>query len=397
MYVIYQYTDCNYKNIEKLTVAPDTHVCKATLRLGLINEEEFHSSNVQLIVIERWQNLFKDTPYKPIDIHTPLWLWSRNGFKSLESDISFNDILSTCRYVYEHSLYVKINEEQVEQLVHNFDFEGSKHWLASNPFGLLDLEVNDIVNFLVIYDSIDCSFWGNPKWTVDSDMGKIDGAFALMYSLIKLRSKKGHLDFEKISYNEFTKFLKGNVDFPLLRERYDTVKQVSKVINSKMNGNFYNFIKDVRSDIELFNIIIKYFPSFQDVRVYNNKTIYFYKLAQLLISDILHIREMKEHIQVDYSNLVGCADYKIPQVLRGLNILIYNETLAAIVDNKQEIRENSIYEIEIRANMIVAINMIKKKLGDKVISIDVNDFVWSLGQQKSLKFSPYHLTRTMSY
>ncbi len=83
LYVIYQYTDRKYKNIESLTVAPDTHVCKATLKLGLITEEEFNSSNVQLIVINRWQELFKDTKYKPIDIHTPLWLWSRNGFKEV--------------------------------------------------------------------------------------------------------------------------------------------------------------------------------------------------------------------------------------------------------------------------------------------------------------------------
>ena len=83
LYVIYQYTDRNYKNIESLTVAPDTHVCKSTLKLGLITEEEFNSSNVQLIVINRWQELFKDTKYKPIDIHTPLWLWSRNGFKEV--------------------------------------------------------------------------------------------------------------------------------------------------------------------------------------------------------------------------------------------------------------------------------------------------------------------------
>ena len=84
MYVIYQYTDRKYKNIEKLTVAPDTHVCKATHKLGLITEDEFNSNNVQQIVIDRWQELFKDTKYKPIDIHTPLWLWSRNGFKEVK-------------------------------------------------------------------------------------------------------------------------------------------------------------------------------------------------------------------------------------------------------------------------------------------------------------------------
>lgn len=84
LYVIYQYTDRKYKNIEDLTVAPDTHVVKATHRLGLISDDELNSSNVQTIVIERWKNLFINTKYKPIDIHTPLWLWSRNGFKKIK-------------------------------------------------------------------------------------------------------------------------------------------------------------------------------------------------------------------------------------------------------------------------------------------------------------------------
>lgn len=81
LYVIYQYTSQEYKDIENLTVAPDTHVCKASLKLGVINEEEFSSSNVQKIVINKWEETLKNTEYKPIDVHTPLWLWSRNGFK----------------------------------------------------------------------------------------------------------------------------------------------------------------------------------------------------------------------------------------------------------------------------------------------------------------------------
>lgn len=84
LFVIWQYTDAKYKNIENLTVAPDTHVVKATHRLGLIDEEELNRSNVQLIVIKRWNDLLKNSKYKPIDIHTPLWLWSRNGFKEIE-------------------------------------------------------------------------------------------------------------------------------------------------------------------------------------------------------------------------------------------------------------------------------------------------------------------------
>lgn len=398
LYVIWQYTDRNYKNIEALTVAPDTHVIKATYKLGLITEDELEKSNIQEIVIERWNELFKGTKYKPIDIHTPLWLWSRNGFKALEDKNKLEKVLDTCSYVYENSKHVRIDINKVKVLAKDNRFnEKTAHWLSSNPYGILDLDVEDIINFLVIYDSIDCSFWGDPKWTIKTAKGDIDGAIALMYALQKLKEHKGNLDFEKITFEEFSEALKGNVEIPLLEERYKVVSQVSKVINQKMQGNFYHYIKNITKDIVLFNTIINNFSSFEDIRIYDNKTIYFYKLAQLLTSDILHIRSLKEEITVDCSNLVGCADYKIPQVLRGPGILVYDKELSELVDNKKEVEENSIYEVEIRANMIVAINLIKKELNDKVDAIDINDIIWSFSQDKTKKLLPYHLTRTLSY
>lgn len=87
LYVLWQYTDITYTNMNDLSVAPDTHVVKATHRLGLITDDEFQRSDVQLIVIARWKELFEGTKYKPIDIHTALWLWSRNGFATLKEDL----------------------------------------------------------------------------------------------------------------------------------------------------------------------------------------------------------------------------------------------------------------------------------------------------------------------
>lgn len=83
LYVLHQYTDRRFVNLDALTVAPDTHVCQASLKLGLISEEAYHSSAVQAIVTDAWRDLLKNTPYKPIDIHTPLGLWSRNGFPEI--------------------------------------------------------------------------------------------------------------------------------------------------------------------------------------------------------------------------------------------------------------------------------------------------------------------------
>ena len=95
--------------------------------------------------------------------------------------------------------------------------------------------------------------------------------------------------------------------------------------------------------------------------------------------------------------MVGCSDYKIPQVLRALGILEYSKDLENLVDNKKEIKINSVYEVEIRSNMIVVIDKIKKLLNNKVCAIDINDYIWKQSRNKYLHLKPYHLTRTINY
>lgn len=307
------------------------------------------------------------------------------------------NIIICCNYVSKNSKHVTINEEKLNLFVENIKDIKMNHWLSSSPFGLLDLSDETIINFLLIYESINFSFWGEPKWTIDRNIGKLDGSIALLYVLLQYVKESKSTDFSNISKKDFLKILKGNIKIPLFEERFKIIKEVSAIVNDKMQGNFYQYIKDITSDIELFETIIANFPSFKDERLYNKQTIYFYKLAQLLTSDILHIREQKEKIKVNYTHLVGCADYKIPQILRQFGILNYDNNLAKIVDNHSEISINSIYEVEIRANMITVINMINKKLNYKYCRIDINDFIYMQKNNKNFKMKPYHLTRCTNY
>lgn len=80
LYVITQYSNTKLKNSHAITVAPDTHVIQASLKLGVINKDEMLKSNIREVVAQRWADILKDTDIQPIDIHTPFWLWSRNGF-----------------------------------------------------------------------------------------------------------------------------------------------------------------------------------------------------------------------------------------------------------------------------------------------------------------------------
>lgn len=306
-------------------------------------------------------------------------------------------IIESCKYVADNSQTVKINNEKLDIFTKNMKKVEAKHWLTFSPYNLMELPIEIIVNFLLVYEAIDFSFWGQPKWTIDIDYGKEDGSIALLYVMLKWIRDRNSTDFSNITKVEFKEILKGNVEIPLFEERYNIIRNISKVVNEKMNGDFYKFTKNITNDKELFNIIIEHFSDFKDERIYNDKKVYFYKLAQLLTSDILHVREIKENIKVDYSNLIGCADYKIPQVMRGLGILEYDDTLSKIIDNKKEIELNSKYEVEIRANMLIVIDLIKKKLDNKVCAIDINDYIWSQGKNKDICLKPYHLTRTTNY
>ncbi len=303
-------------------------------------------------------------------------------------------IEETTKFVSQNSKDVRINYNRLDEIIEVFDLSKNKHWLESNPFGILDMDVKNIINFLLIYHTIgDYCFWGEPKWTIKITEGELDGSFAMMYLVIN-RLKSGK-NFD-MSFEEFSDFLKANTEIPLLEDRYNNLVLMNKFL--RKNGNdFYSLIKDIYDDKTLFEYVISNLEYFKDESEYKEEKIYFYKRAQLLVSDVLHIREKLENVKVDYSNLCGCADYKIPQVMRCFGILEFSRELSNLVDNKVELKEDSNMEVEIRANDIVVIDYIYKKLNKRLTRMDINDYIWLLGQDKSKMVKPYHRTLTNHY
>ncbi len=310
-------------------------------------------------------------------------------------------VLETSKFVVDNAKHVKINYDKANELIDELLKFDNVHYLTKVPYGVYDMSTRDIINFLLIYDSIDFSFLGNPKWTINVNGKDLDGGIALLHCIFNMFDGRDSLEvykqLENMTLEDFKEILKGNIDIPLLEERYKIVSSIAEIVNKKMNGSFYDYIKDMNTDQEIFKTILNNFSGFEDTRTYKGQTVYFYKLAQLLTSDILHVIENKEQKEVDYSNLLGCADYKIPQVMQGFGILEYDTKLSSLLETKTEIEENSEYEVEIRASMIVVINYIWEQIDKSIDRIDINDFIWNKGQDKTKKYKPYHLTRTKSY
>jgi len=79
-FILKQYGCVDLKNSEFIEIAPDTHVTKCSVLLGVITKEEAEKLSKEQIS-ERWRSLLKGSRINPIDMHPPLWFWSRNDFK----------------------------------------------------------------------------------------------------------------------------------------------------------------------------------------------------------------------------------------------------------------------------------------------------------------------------
>jgi len=319
---------------------------------------------------------------------------------------NMNRIIETCKFVVDNSQHVKINSEKVDEFVNYFNHSHIKHWIDESPFNLRKLNPKDRLHFLLVFNSISFSYWGDPKWKIIYHSEEVDGAYGMISAIARaVENKIPILDakfLSEIKEDELSKILEGNVQIPLFEERLNILREIGTTLLEKFDGDFTNLIKKANGDSQkLLSLIIENFSSFEDSSTFNGKRVYFYKRAQLLVADIVQAFNGHEFGKLkNIDKLTACADYKLPFVLRRLGIFSYSDYLADKIDNQIQIDKDSEEEVELRANTIWVVELIKQKVKKKIAhadSIHVNDHIWILGQEKLKNDKPYHLTRTTSY
>jgi len=313
-----------------------------------------------------------------------------------------NPVLKSVKPVIEESKEVRINRNNLIKFCHKFQTREFKFWLNELPFDFPKLTKKEELNFLFILDSLQFCFWGSPKWTVEYKGEFYDGSWGLLASLVRAIEKGFEIlnlkYLVRIPEKDLRGIFSGNTEIPLFKERLKILRENSKILIEKFNGNFENLIKTEKEDaLKILNLITNNFPSFNDSAIYKEHKVFFHKKAQLLIAEISK-RKLAKIKNID--KLTALADYKIPLVLKELGILKYSQNLTKKINNKIQIPVGSEEEIEIRANNIWAIELMKNELKSKfpkINALDIDFHLWMLGQNESFKGKPYHLTRTIFY
>lgn len=325
------------------------------------------------------------------------------------------DILKTTAYVVDHARSVKINSDAIKRVADALVDKRVKPPEWNYEYHFHDGKPRT-VNYLFLLDTLNFCFWGKPQWLIMYKGKRLNGYWALAAAL-KRAAEENPLALDadywtRISPRELDHILRGSGKIPLFAERWRNVRELGAVLQNLWQDQAVRLVEHAQHDAaQLARRVAENFSSFNDIAVYDNREVRFFKRAQIVVTDLWGAFGGKDWGKFEnIDQLTAFADYKLPQILRAWGILRYAPSLARKVDSQVELSAGSPDEIEIRAATLWAVELLREQLavrGRDLWSIQVDWILWDASQKKNLpkvvkpsqgsQLKPYHRVRTIYY
>jgi len=141
-----------------------------------------------------------------------------------------NKVLESTKFVYDNSQHVKANSEKIDDFCEYFNNNHIKHWFNEAPFDIKKLEPEDRLHFLLVFNSISFSYWGDPKWKIQYNNEELDGAYGMIGAIGRAIEKNIPIlnakYLSEINETQLTKILESNVQIPLFEERLNILREI---------------------------------------------------------------------------------------------------------------------------------------------------------------------------
>jgi hypothetical protein len=320
-------------------------------------------------------------------------------------------IIDSTKKVLESAQFVKINDSEINKfsrtisyrLLNSSNIESSNIWSYS--------EIAPMLQRSFVIGALNFSFWPdgkNLKWGIHWDGINISGARALVGSIdraINMGIPILEVPFLKsLDEKKFFRIFEGtnNSKIPMAKERIYILNEIGFILSEKYDNQFINVVEESNYDAEkLVRLIVTNFPSFDDVTSLNKKLVYFFKRAQLLVWDAFFYSNNNKLGKIkNVDSLTAFADYKLPQILRNLQMIEYEKSLSKRITNLERLSLGSREEVEIRASTVQSVEKIcdnLKLLNKKVCPASIDLYLWELSHSPEYQKFPHHRTRTIFY
>lgn len=318
-----------------------------------------------------------------------------------------SQVLETCRDVANCAKLVRIDRKRLKEEVKDNISMYSRNcvpqdWQQSYHFISKDSELT--LRYILVLDALNFCFWtveGYEYHHLASSIrfvAETDPSALSPQSLSELSSETlFHWLTREFQGDEWSSLFMDQ-----MKERARFVREVGKGLLDHFDGSAVNMVlASEKSAIRMVELVISTFKGFQDHSVYNGRQVFFYKRAQILVGDIWGAFKGQSYGEFTDMHFLTCfADYRIPQLLYSLNILVYSPELESKVLNKQIITQGTDEEIEIRALTVVAVDLLQKEcaaLGNPLLSVEMDWILWERGESMLPSLPPHHRTLTVYY
>ena len=314
---------------------------------------------------------------------------------------------------------VWIDEEAINREVRdNYSQYVEGHYSATEwrkePYHYFNSEDTELtLQFILVLDALNFCFWPLDDYEYEH-LGK-----GLRCTLEQNKNAFSAQSLMQITedtlsqwlLSQFKKDEESELEIPLISERARLLREVGRTLHVEYGGSVLNLVESAGgSAVKLVETMSKQFRGFADhcICPWNGKQICFYKRAQIFVAEIYCAFQGQSVGQfADIDQLTCFADYRVPQLLRAMNILKYSKALSEKIDGKQVIAAGSREEILIRGAMIVAVERMKERLNvirrekneRELMSIELDWYLWNRGEELNAlqKLKPHHRTRTICY
>lgn len=304
--------------------------------------------------------------------------------------------------LFEH---VVIDEAAIERFAATI---GSNDLNGTEFQDRLQLLPEQHIALAFVYNAVNFSFWGEPKWTIAADGQQFDGSAGMLQALRRGIAEgfdllNAHF-LAQLDEATLSIILRGNVQIPLFAERLRFLNLLGQHIVDNYGGAFANFVNT--ADWDAGKLVLKLAAElpdvFDDSTEYRGQTIHFYKRAQLVPA---HLHDLCRsggipHLLRGFDQLTAFADYKVPQLMRSLGIIAYSASLEERVDAMEELSAGSDEELEIRMATIWANELCTRAIRQRIptaTAAQVDGLFWFAGQRPNAQLKPYHRTCTTNY
>eukprot|EP00798_Chlamydomonas_sp_ICE-L_P019267 gene19267-25904_t len=235
-------------------------------------------------------------------------------------------------------------------------------------------------------------------------------------------------------------------DVPLQEERARLLREVGTVLLESFQGQASNLIEaSGRSAPKLLELMITHFPGFRDQAVYKGRQVFFYKRAQIFVGDVYGafqgegaygaLSEIEQltmfadyrvpvvlrvmdvlHFTPELADkfVFRIADYRVPVALRVMEVLHITPALADKMEKRQTFCPGSEEEIELRAASVLAVELFREAIRSHFgsmasevgggglqyglpTSVQLDWWMWEIGENSKHEHPPHHRTLTMFY